>query len=397
MKIAINHTRFASTGGVERYLYNLVNHLLDAGHEIHYYCYKWEPFSHPRMFFHRVPYIKGIRFLKILSFAFFSKLMLQKEKFDLILGFGKTYYQDIYRDGTGCLKDYQKYSLPAIKNPVRRFFRKISPYQQVIQAIETRRYKPGNFTKIIANSQFVKNQILHRHNLHPNQVEVVYSGSDCKHFTPDNRTKYRREVRKWFEIDQDDFLILFVGNDFMRKGLDTILKAIPDLLKVCPHLKALIVGKDRHEKKFKKLALSLGIENEVIFAGHHPDTSCFYAAADIFALPSRFDPFPNAVLEAMASGLPVIVTEMSGAYEVVDGSGLVLKNPESETELVSKIMILLDERLRTKMGINARKKAESLSWDIHMERMLRIYKEVYEKKMLHLSSQRQSLLNKPNF
>ena len=381
MKIAINHTRFASTGGVERYLYNLVNHLLAAGHEIHYYCYKWEPFSHPRLFFHRVPYIKGIRFLKILSFAFFSKIMLQKENFDLILGFGKTYYQDIYRDGTGCLKEYQKYSLPVIKNPIRRFFRKISLYQQVIQAIETRRYKPGNFKKIIANSQFVKNQILNRYNLSPEQVEVVYSGSDCKRFTPDNRVKHRGKIREQFGINCDDFLILFVGNDFMRKGLDILLKAVFHLLKVCPHLKALIVGKDRHEKKFKNLALSLGIENKTIFAGHYSDTPSLYAAADIFVLPSRFDPFPNVVLEAMASGLPVIVTEMSGAFEIVDGCGLVVKNPESETELASKLEALMDGKLRFKMGINARKKAEFLSWDIHMERMLSIYKEVYEKKL----------------
>lgn len=380
MKIAINHTRFASAGGVERYIYNLMKRLLAEGHEIHYYCYKWEPYSHPSLFFHRVPYIKGIRFLKILSFAFFSHLLLRRRSFDLILGFGKTYYQDIYRDGAGCLQDYQKYSLAVIKNPLRRWLRKISPYQQAIQLLETLRFKQGNFKKIIANSEFVKAQILHRHQVRPEQVEVVFSGADCERFTPANLRTQRDEVRKKFGIAPEAFVILFVGNDFRRKGLDTIFKAIPHLRKFCPRLKVLVVGEDRHENEFFTMAEALGVSREIVFAGHQPDIPQFYAAGDIFVLPSRFDPFSNAVLEAMAAGLPVIVSVTNGAREVTEGAGLVVRDTDSETELADKVKTLLDGNLRMQLGINARKKAEALNWDVHMKKIVQIYKEVAEQK-----------------
>jgi UDP-glucose:(heptosyl)LPS alpha-1,3-glucosyltransferase len=380
MKIAINHTRFAATGGVERYIYNLMTRLLSDGNEIHYYCYKWEPYSHPCLFFHRVPYIKGIRSLKILSFAFFSHLLLRRRSFDLILGFGKTYYQDIYRDGAGCLQDYQKYSLAVIQNSLRRWLRKISLYQQSIKFIETLRFRQGNFKRIIPISEFVKAQILHRHRVRPDQVEVVYSGADCERFTPANQRKHREEVRKQFGIAREAFVILFVGNDFRRKGLDTIFKAIPHLRKFCPRLKVLVVGTDRHEEEFFGLAETLGVGEEVVFAGHQPDVPRFYAAGDIFVLPSRFDPFCNAVLEAMAAGLPVIVSTTTGACEVTEGAGLVVHDTDSETELAEKVKPLLDEKLRMQMGINARKKAEALNWDEHMKRMVQIYKEVAEQK-----------------
>lgn len=395
MKIAINHTRFASTGGVERYLFNLVKRLLSAGHEIHYYCYKWEPFHHPNLFFHRVPYIKGIRFLRIFSFAFFSKLMLQGKNYDLILGFGKTYYQDIYRDGYGCLKDYQKYSLGIIKNPLRRFLRKISLYQQTIQAIENIRYKPGNFKKIIATSEWIKRQILNYHAVRPDQIEVVYSGADIETFHPRNKAKYREKIRNQFGIGENELVLLFVGNDFKRKALDTILKAIPLLRNFASPLRVLIVGTDRHEKDFFILAKNLGVTKETIFVGHQADIAPFYAASDIFVLPSRFDPFPNAVLEAMATGLPVIVSSTNGTKEIVGGGGLIVNNPDSETELAEKIKILFDREKREEMGINARKKAETMNWEVHMENIFRIYREIYTRKK-NLTAKNSSTNKKKN-
>jgi len=171
----------------------------------------------------------------------------------------------------------------------------------------------------------------------------------------------------------------------MRKALDTVLKAMPPLLRDYPFLKLLVVGKDRHEERFKDLASSLKITKEAVFAGHPPDTARFYGAADIFILPSRFDPFPNAVLEAMASGLPVIVSRMSGACELVRGCGFIVQDPNSEAEVRNKIVALLDEEIRGEMGRVARMKAEDLDWDRHLEKILRLCDEVYEEKKKDLS------------
>ena len=104
--IAITHTRFAYTGGVEKYIYSLVERLLDAGHEVRYYASRWEPYEHPRLRFCRVPLVRYPPSLRVLSFNHFARRLVRRQPCDLIHGFTKTDCQDIYTDGSGTLDEY---------------------------------------------------------------------------------------------------------------------------------------------------------------------------------------------------------------------------------------------------------------------------------------------------
>jgi hypothetical protein len=98
-------------------------------------------------------------------------------------------------------------------------------------------------------------------------------------------------------------LILFVGSGYERKGLPTLLQALAAMERRDARL--WVVGRDKQETLMRKLAQTLGIDQRVMFLGGQSDVRPFYGAADVFALPTLYDPFPNAALEAMASGLPL--------------------------------------------------------------------------------------------
>jgi UDP-glucose:(heptosyl)LPS alpha-1,3-glucosyltransferase len=134
-------------------------------------------------------------------------------------------------------------------------------------------------------------------------------------------------------------------------------------------------------EKYKKQAVDLGVGDRFIFAGKRSDVYKYFAAADIFVLPSVYEPFGLVVLEAMASGLPVVVSKVAGAAELIeDGKdGLLLENPKNPKEIAEKINYLLEENELKRIGRNARKKAEKYPWKKTAEEMLKVFEEVAKK------------------
>ncbi len=109
--------------------------------------------------------------------------------------------------------------------------------------------------------------------------------------------------------------MLFVGSGYERKGLPTLLRALANMRRGDARL--WVVGRDGQETLMRKLAQTLGVDRRVMFLGAQPDVRPFYGAADLFVLPTRYDPFPNAALEAMACGLPLVTSGNCGAAELV--------------------------------------------------------------------------------
>jgi len=106
--IGLIHTRFSQTGGVENYINKLVPSLLDRNWEISYFTAKIEQPVPKGMIVHKIPVIRGTSITRMLSFAYGARRVAKKVNLPLLLGFGRTIYQDIYRDGSGCFLDYQK-------------------------------------------------------------------------------------------------------------------------------------------------------------------------------------------------------------------------------------------------------------------------------------------------
>jgi len=137
-------------GGVENYINKLVPDLLNRNWQVHYFAAKIEQPILPGMIFHKIPIIRGTSISRMLSFAYGARKAVQRVNLPLIMGFGRTIYQDIYRDGSGCFLDYQKHA-------AKRFN---ILYRKSYLHIEQKRFNDPRLQKVITVSRMVKEQIV---------------------------------------------------------------------------------------------------------------------------------------------------------------------------------------------------------------------------------------------
>jgi len=182
---------------------------------------------------------------------------------------------------------------------------------------------------------------------------------------------------------EGDPLVLFVGRLSWQKGADVLLDAWVRFVKRRPRARLLVLGEGPDEVKLRRQAEALGIAGSVDFRGLRRDVGPHYAAADFFVLPSRYEGFPNVLLEAMAAGLPAIATRVSGSEDALeDRRNGILVPPGEAAPLVEALLELADNpNMRAIVGAEARKTAEG-RYDIHRvaEQTLAFYRELIERR-----------------
>ncbi|MBV5276845.1 glycosyltransferase family 4 protein, partial [bacterium] len=168
-------------------------------------------------------------------------------------------------------------------------------------------------------------------------------------------------------------LFLFVGNGFERKGVPQLLRAFSRMQRRDAWL--LIVGGDRRLAAAQQLARRLGIAERVRFAGAQKDVKPFYGAADAFALPTLYDPFPNAALEALACGLPLLVSNSCGTAElIVEGSNGFVGDALDENALAGALDRLAENSPILRQA--ARATAETLPLEAMSEKLMALYRQI---------------------
>lgn len=371
MKIAIIRQKFVLYGGAEQFVQGYIHQLAEAGHDIHIFANQWS--DHPNIHLHHVPVFKLNAFIRTLSFAWFAARAVGKESFDIIQSHEKTWKQNVYRAGDGCHKEWlnqRKRFLPALKG----FSLSCNPFHQLILKLEKNIFESGQCRKFIAISQMVKNDILKHYDCPEENISVVYNGVDLKRFHPDNKNLYRENIRKELKIPNSSVLILFVGSGFERKGLKSLLQATQYFKS--EDWRMLIMGKGKWKNYIQFVPENL--REKIIYKEPVPDIEKYYSAADIFALPSIYEPFGNANLEALASGLPVITTRHCGAADIIQHklNGLIVETPESSEEVAENINILFEPTALHSMGQNSRTLAEQFSVEKNTREMVKVYEEI---------------------
>lgn len=381
MKIALVYPKYTTHGGTERFIVNFTNQLLDMGHEVHLIAGKIHVPIDKRIVVHKVPVIKLGRFLKILSFLLFSQRVLKRHRFDIVQGFGRTIRQDVFRAGGGCHREYRKHVLRKIRNPLLRYFKLYLPHQLLLLYIEKKQFSRDNFRKIVAVSSQVKKEIVSNYHVMEEDIEIIYNGIETDTFNPGNRNKYFDEVRKRFNIESDEKVILFIGTGFERKGLSFLIQAFAIIKDDYPDTKLLVVGRDNNVQKYIRLSNELHLSERVIFTGSQPNVKMFYAAADIFVFPTMYEPFGNVCLEAMASGLPVITSKANGVSEIMEGMDyLILDDPGNIEDMARKIRFLLADPVeREKIAIAGRRIAERYTISNNTQQFVNLYQTVLER------------------
>ena len=369
MKIAIVRKKYTFHGGAEGFSQALIKNLIAKGHEVHIFAIKWEVQGDlENIYFHRVPAITVNSFLRDLTFAINSYRILKEKRndFDIIQSHDKTLLQDIYRAGDGCHREWLRQRLKRA-DTVKRVFTYLNPYHRLILWLENKIFTEKKYKKVIAISEMVKRNIIKHYRIDEKDIAVIYNGVDLERFHPRNKRIYRNELRKKLGIDEKGLVILFVGSGFERKGLRYLLEAAE---KVAGKVTVLVVGKGKESllKRFIK-------RQRVIFCGPQKEIHRFYAASDIFAFPTIYEPFGNVHLEALASGLPVITTRLSGASEIIENGkqGFVINEPEDIDALRKALELLSDEDLRADMSVKARTLAEGFNFQRHIAETLDLY------------------------
>jgi glycosyltransferase involved in cell wall biosynthesis len=236
--------------------------------------------------------------------------------------------------------------------------------------------------RVIAVSPHVAEQAAQL-GVEPGRLRVIRSGVDTERFAPRDRADARRHLG----LDDRKGLVLFVGNLEPRKQLDVLLKALPRVRQRGPQVYMAIVGTGAsagaldQTSRLQQLTHELGLQDVVRFVGRvsGDDLLQWYAAADVFALPSSSEAQGIVALEAMACGLPVVASAVGGLLGTVDDgkSGFLIPSGDSDALADRLCVLLTDAELRASMGSAARDKVErEFTWTNAIHATVEVYREV---------------------
>jgi len=231
---------------------------------------------------------------------------------------------------------------------------------------------------ILPVSTLVKKELSKIYAISEDRVSVVHPGVSIERFSRLNARSCRERIRARHGLSASDVVICFVGMNFEIKRLDLTLQGIAGMKRdgfFPPLPRLLIVGKG-DSGPYLKMAEALGISDQVVFAGVTDEVEAYYLASDLFVMPSRMDTFGLVVLEAMAAGLPVVISSKVGAADLVThgDSGFILPENPTEKDMTASLIRLMNPELRRSMGDVAGKIAENHDWDKVADKMAGIYR-----------------------
>lgn len=263
----------------------------------------------------------------------------------------------------------------AVANWPRLLHRRM--YYRLIMALEKRVY-PRKKTGLVAVARLVSSHLQEFFNR--SDARVVPNAVDTDRFTPEVRETRRENERARLGLPADKFVLLMIGNDWAKKGLETLIQC----LHACKDLPIylLVVGKD-DSRMFVPTLNRLELRSRVQFHGPIDDVERFYAAADVYAGPSLEDSFALPPLEAMACGLPVITSVNNGGSQIITEGvdGFVLTDPRDVAALSQLVRRLCEQPAdRTRVGENAARTAQLYSWDRNAEDTWEFLQEVHARK-----------------
>ena len=320
MRVAIVRQRYNPFGGAERFIERALPALERAGIDVSLIARSWQNGAtawDTRKVVLANPFYAG-NLWRDRSFARAAKNAWEAGNFDLVQSHERIPGCDLYRAGDGVHAEWLEIRRAAAA-PLERLGIALNSYHGYVCAAERSMFEHPRLRAVICNSNMVLDEIRRRFGLAPEKLHVIHNGVDLEYFHPRHRTALRAAARAELGVGAGEILFAFVGSGFARKGLDAAICALAECGDV-PYRLA-VAGRDRNSARFAALAAARTLGSRVQLLGGRDDVRPLYAAADCFILPTRYDPFPNTVLEALAMGLSVIVGGRSGAAEVVRHGG----------------------------------------------------------------------------
>jgi glycosyltransferase involved in cell wall biosynthesis len=377
MKLCIITRKIAKGDGQGRANYEIVCEAVRCGHKVTLVTNSVAPelLENEQINWIHVP-IKGwpIELLREITFSRLSAIWLRKHRreFDLIQAYGAV------TSAQADVNTVQFVHSGWLKSPVHpwRLRQDVNGAYQWLYTILNSYWEKKAFRQakmVIAVSEKIEKELLEI-GVRKDRIRVILNGADLKEFSPGFIE------RSQLGLPEGVTLAFFAGDiRSQRKNLDTVLHALVQVSGL--HL---AVAGSTERSPYPSLALELGLSERVHFLGFRHDISEIMKAVDLFVFPSRYEACTLVLLEAMATGLPVITADTAGGAEIVTPAcGVVLSNSEDRPTLAGALITLAgDPDLRSRMGQASRSVAEEHSWVSKAQRYVELFEElVKEDKM----------------
>jgi UDP-glucose:(heptosyl)LPS alpha-1,3-glucosyltransferase len=363
-------------GGMSQWCWQFVSAVARRGYELHVVSQGFgEGTLPPQVSCHRLP-----RTVSRVVFAESAAQIVRGLELDVVHDTGIGWHFDIFQPHGGSYAVWLRRRLDIYPRWVRALKRPIDallPRHRDFNYHSRRQYAAAHAPDkvFVALSKFVAHDFVNLHGIRPEQVKIVYNGVDCQRFSPVHRTRYREIVRRRLGINDEAVVLLLAAHNFRLKGVPELLRVAARLVANCQPVHVVIAG-GKHLDKWQRTAVRLGLENRINFLGAVPDLVPFYAAADAYVHPTYYDPCSLVLLEAAASGLPIVTTRRhNGAAELFRERDeiLTVDEPSESDALYERTESLFDERLRNKLGAAARKVALLHPFEKNVADILRLY------------------------
>ncbi len=372
--LAVVRRRYSPFGGAERFIERSLSGLQKIGVQPTLLCAEWDGAGSPAPEWEvvRLGAPKGLgRARRELAFERDVHGYLAKRRFDLVQSHERIPGLAVFRAGDGLHCEWLR-QRRKVQGTAEQWLTRLSPYHRFCLARERQMFEHPALRVVICNSEMVRAEIAEHFPVALPKVRIVRNGIDASQFTPATAEE-REQARRRLGLADGPPVFAYVGSGFERKGVATILRAAA----LASAAQFLIVGQDKHAARYQSLAAELGVAERVKFVGASRDVQGCLDAADAFIFPTLYDPGPNAVLEAMAKGLPVLTSSKCGLAEVVlqAGAGRV-HDALDAASFARSIDALRDQTLRRTMGEAARTAALGLNLHALAANLLGVYEEL---------------------
>jgi glycosyltransferase involved in cell wall biosynthesis len=334
-------------------------------HEVHLFARRVEELDLSGIHWHRMPGIHWPAVLDFTSYHFLADFRIRRKDFDIVHSIGCNAraanvitIQNIQPAKRRFL-DAETGNISWARKLTRRMFLDVTTWAEYRMYPSHPKRQAPLFLPV---SRGVENELRKFHRIEGSPVKIIPNGADTSKFKPLNdadRVRWRRENG----IADAEILLVFVGGEWSRKGLDLAIRALGKLNR--PTVKLVVLGKDADQNRYKTLAQECQVASQVLFLGFRTDIATALAAGDIFLFPSWYEAFSLATIEAASCGLPIVATEINGTEDfIIPGETGVFIRHEPDQIAATLLPLLQHEAERRRMGANARRLVEQFyTWD----------------------------------